>query len=159
MNSIDIRKEREIDMKYSNKEDFEKADVFGVGQPNDGFAQYFIGDSFLKPLTQPGECPVFLANVTFEPGCRNNWHIHHAKSGGGQLLICTAGEGWYQEEGKDAVSLVPGTVITIPAEVKHWHGAKKDSWFSHIAVEVPGEETSNEWCEPVSDEQYNKLGE
>lgn len=146
-------------MKYSNKEDFEKADVFGVGQPNDGFAQYFIGDSFLKPLTQPGECPVFLANVTFEPGCRNNWHIHHAKSGGGQLLICTAGEGWYQEEEKDAVSLVPGTVITIPAEVKHWHGAKKDSWFSHIAVEVPGEETSNEWCEPVSDEQYNKLGE
>lgn len=146
-------------MKYSNKEDFEKADVFGVGQPNDGFAQYFIGDSFLKPLTKPGECPVFLANVTFEPGCRNNWHIHHAKSGGGQLLICTAGEGWYQEEGKDAVSLVPGTVITIPAEVKHWHGAKKDSWFSHIAVEVPGEETSNEWCEPVSDEQYNKLGE
>lgn len=146
-------------MKYSNKEDFEKADVFGVGQPNDGFAQYFIGDSFLKPLTQPGECPVFLANVTFEPGCRNNWHIHHAKSGGGQLLICTAGEGWYQEEGKDAVSLVSGTVITIPAEVKHWHGAKKDSWFSHIAVEVPGEETSNEWCEPVSDEQYNKLGE
>lgn len=86
-------------MKYSNKEDFEKADVFGVGQPNDGFAQYFIGDSFLKPLTKPGECPVFLANVTFEPGCRNNWHIHHAKSGGGQLLICTAGEGWYQEEG------------------------------------------------------------
>ena len=146
-------------MKYSNKEDFEKADVFGVGQPNDGFAQYFIGDSFLKPLTKPGECPVFLANVTFEPGCRNNWHIHHAKSGGGQLLICTAGEGWYQEEGKDAVSLVPGTVITIPAEVKHWHGAKKDSWFSHIAVEVPGEETSNEWCEPVSDEQYNKLSE
>lgn len=146
-------------MKYSNKEDFEKADVFGVGQPNDGFAQYFIGDSFLKPLTQPGECPVFLANVTFEAGCRNNWHIHHAKSGGGQLLICTAGEGWYQEEGKDAVSLVPGTVITIPAEVKHWHGAKKDSWFSHIAVEVPGEETSNEWCEPVSDEQYNKLSE
>lgn len=146
-------------MKYSNKEDFEKADVFGIGQPNDGFAQYFIGDSFLKPLTKPGECPVFLANVTFEPGCRNNWHIHHAKSGGGQLLICTAGEGWYQEEGKDAVSLVPGTVITIPAEVKHWHGAKKDSWFSHIAVEVPGEETSNEWCEPVSDEQYNKLGE
>lgn len=146
-------------MKYSNKEDFEKTDVFGVGQPNDGFAQYFIGNSFLKPLTQPGECPVFLANVTFEPGCRNNWHIHHAKSGGGQLLICTAGEGWYQEKGKDAVSLVPGTVITIQAEVKHWHGAKKDSWFSHIAVEVPGEETSNEWCEPVSDEQYNKLGE
>lgn len=90
--------------------------------------------------------------------CRNNWHIHHAKSGGGQLLICTAGEGWYQEEGKEPVSLTPGKVIVIPAEVKHWHGAKKDSWFSHIAIEMPGEECSNEWCEPVTDEEYNKLG-
>lgn len=89
-------------------------------------------------------------------GC-NNWHIHHAKSGGGQLLICTAGEGWYQEEGKEPVSLTPGKVIVIPAEVKHWHGAKKDSWFSHIATEMPGEECSNEWCEPVTDEEYNKL--
>lgn len=143
--------------KISSKEEFLRADVFGVGAPNDGFARYFSGDSFLKPLTEPGKCPVFLANVTFEPGCRNNWHIHHAKQGGGQLLICTAGEGWYQEEGKAAVSLTPGTVITIPAEVKHWHGAKKDSWFSHIAVEVPGEETKNEWCEPVSEEDYEKL--
>lgn len=116
-----------------------------------------MGNSYLNPLTEAKKCPVFLANVTFEPGCRNNWHIHHAKSGGGQLLICTAGEGWYQEEGKPAVSLTPGTVITIPAEVKHWHGAKKDSWFSHIAVEVPGEETGNEWCEPVDDEAYNGL--
>lgn len=90
--------------------------------------------------------------------CSNNWHIHHAKSGGGQLLICTAGEGWYQEEGKEPVSLTPGKVIVIPAEVKHWHGAKKDSWFSHIAIEMPGEECSNEWCEPVTDEEYNKLG-
>lgn len=90
--------------------------------------------------------------------CRNNWRIHHAKSGGGQLLICTAGEGWYQEEGKEPVSLTPGKVIVIPAEVKHWHGAKKDSWFSHIATEMPGEECSNEWCEPVTDEEYNKLG-
>lgn len=90
--------------------------------------------------------------------CHNNWHIHHAKSGGGQLLICTAGEGWYQEEGKEPVSLTPGKVIVIPAEVKHWHGAKKDSWFSHIATEMPGEECSNEWCEPVTDEEYNKLG-
>lgn len=111
----------------------------------------------MNPLTDPNKTAVFLANVTFEPGCRNNWHIHHATKGGGQLLICTAGEGWYQEEGKEAVSLVPGTVITIPAEVKHWHGAKKDSWFSHIAVEVPGENCSNEWCEPVADEEYNKL--
>lgn len=143
-------------MKYSNKEEFDKVNMFGTGNPNDGFAQYFSGNSFLNPLTEAGKCPVFLANVTFEPGCRNNWHIHHAKSGGGQILICTAGEGWYQEEGKEAVSLVPGTVITIPAEVKHWHGAKADSWFSHIAVECPGEDCSNEWCEPVSDEEYGK---
>lgn len=144
-------------MKVQNKEEFEKINVFGTGAPNDAFAQYFIGKSFLNPLTQSGDSAVFLANVTFAPRCRNNWHIHHAKSGGGQLLICTAGEGWYQEEGKAAVSLTPGTVITIPAEVKHWHGAKADSWFSHIAVEVPGEETSNEWLEPVTDDIYNKL--
>ena len=131
--------------------------LFGMGMPNDAYAKYFIGDSFLNPLTKPGESAVFLANVTFVPGCRNNWHIHHAKSGGGQILICTAGSGWYQEEGKEAVSLEPGMVITIPTEVKHWHGAKTDSWFSHIAVEVPGEETSNEWCEEVSDEVYSKL--
>jgi quercetin dioxygenase-like cupin family protein len=140
-----------------NKEEFEKANVFGLGEPNVNYAQYFIGNSYLNPLTNPSETAVFLANVTFEPGCRNNWHIHHAKSGGGQLLVCTAGEGWYQEEGKAAVSLTPGTVITIPANVKHWHGAKADSWFSHIAVEVPGEETSNEWCEPVDDATYSAL--
>ncbi len=140
-----------------NKEEFDKVNVFGKGNSNVNFAQYFIGESFLNPLTEAGKCPVFLANVTFEPRCRNNWHIHHATTGGGQLLICIAGEGWYQEEGKEAVSLKPGMVITIPANVKHWHGAKKDSWFSHIAVEVPGENTSNEWCEPVTDEQYDKL--
>ena len=128
-----------------------------MGMPNDAYAKYFIGDSFLNPLTKPNESAVFLANVTFELGCRNNWHIHHAKSGGGQILICTAGSGWYQEEGKEAVSLEPGMVITIPTEVKHCHGAKADSGFSHIAVEVPGEETSNEWCEEVSDEVYSKL--
>ena len=146
-------------MKYLDKEEFDKANKFGTGNPNDAFAKYFIGNSFLNPLTNPKDKAVFLANVTFEPGCRNNWHIHHAKTGGGQLLICTAGEGWYQEEDKDAIELKEGTVITIPPEVKHWHGAKKDSWFSHIAVEVPGEETSNEWCEEVSDEEYNKLEE
>ena len=144
-------------MKTTNREEFEKQNVFGTGNANTAYAQYFTGKSFLNPLTKP-ETGVFLANVTFEPGCRNNWHIHHATKGGGQLLVCTAGEGWYQEEEKEAVSLVPGTVITIPAEVKHWHGAKKDSWFSHIAVEVPGENCSNEWCEPVSDEEYGKLG-
>ena len=144
-------------MKTTDREVFAQQDAFGIGAPNNAYAQYFIGHSYLKPLTQPGASAVFLANVTFEPGCRNNWHIHHAAKGGGQLLICTAGEGWYQEAGKDAVSLTPGTVITIPAEVKHWHGAKADSWFSHIAVEVPGENTRNEWCEPVTDEEYAKL--
>ena len=145
-------------MKIQDKAAFDRQNVFGQGQENTGFAQYFIGTSYLNPLTKAGECPVFLANVTFEPGCRNNWHIHHAKTGGGQILICTAGSGWYQEEGKEAVSLEPGTVIVIPPEVKHWHGAKADSWFSHIAVEVPGEETSNEWLEAVSEESYSRLG-
>lgn len=144
-------------MKYNDRSEFEKVDYFGIGAPNDAYAQYFTGNSFLKPLTEFGKVPVFMANVTFEPKCRNNWHIHHATSGGGQILVCTAGEGWYQEEGKEAVSLTPGTVITIPAEVKHWHGAKKDSWFSHIAVECPGENCKNEWCEPVADEEYDKL--
>lgn len=144
-------------MKTMDKEVFAQQDAFGIGAPNVAYAQYFIGRSYLKPLTQPDASAVFLANVTFEPACRNNWHIHHATKGGGQLLICIAGEGWYQEEGKEAVSLTPGTVITIPPEVKHWHGAKADSWFSHIAVEVPGENTRNEWCEPVTDEEYAKL--
>ena len=143
-------------MKYPDAASFEAVNVFGTGAPNEAYARYFIGASYLNPLTDPA-CGLFLANVTFEPGCRNNWHIHHAARGGGQLLLCTAGEGWYQEEGKAPVPLTPGTVITIPAEVKHWHGAKKDSWFSHIAAEIPGEGTSNEWCEPVTDEQYNAL--
>ena len=143
-------------MKIAEEHQFETVNVFGKGQPNDAYARYFTGQSYLNPLTKP-EDGLFLANVTFEPGCRNNWHIHHAKTGGGQLLICTAGEGWYQEEGREAVSLTPGTVIVIPAGVKHWHGAKKDAWFSHIAIEMPGEDCSNEWLDPVSDETYNKL--
>ena len=138
------------------KEEFEKVNVFGLGAENSAYAQYFTGVSYLNPLTDPTET-VFLANVSFEPGCRNNWHIHHAENGGGQILICTAGEGWYQEDGKEPVSLRPGMVITIPANVKHWHGAKQDSWFSHIAVEVPGVNGKTEWCEPVSDEEYGKL--
>lgn len=137
--------------------DFDAQNIFGKGTPNTGFAQYFTGESFLNPLTNPGESAVFLANVTFEPSCRNNWHIHHSTKGGGQILICTAGSGWYVEEGKAPRSLEPGDVVVIPPNVKHWHGAKKDSWFSHIAVEVPGENTSNEWCEPVTDEEYNNL--
>lgn len=144
-------------MKFEDEKRFDEVNVFGKGQLNDAYAQYFIGNSYLNPLTKTEDCPIFLANVTFEPGCRNNWHIHHATSGGGQILICTAGEGWYQEEGKDPQSLVPGTVVVIPANVKHWHGAKKDSWFSHIAFEAPGENTSNEWLEPVTDEEYDAL--
>ena len=143
-------------MKYAAKEAFEKANVFGMGEANTAYAAYFIGDSFLNPLTAP-DAGIHPSNVTFEPGCRNNWHIHHATAGGGQLLICTAGEGWYQEEGKPAVSLKEGSVVVIPANVKHWHGAKADSWFSHIAMEIPGEGCSNEWLEPVTDEEYAKL--
>ena len=128
--------------------------VFPIGAPNDAYARYFVGQSYLAPLSssQVGVC-----NVTFEPGCRNNWHIHHAKSGGGQILVCVAGRGWYQEEGKPARALYPGDVVNIPAEVKHWHGAAADSWFSHLALEVPGEETNSEWCEPVSDAEYAAL--
>lgn len=134
----------------------EHGGFFGQGEPNEKYAQYFIGKSYLKPLTNP-EKTISIANVTFEPGCRNNWHIHHAFKGGGQILICVDGEGWYQEEGKPAQNLKPGDIVTIPAEVKHWHGARTDRWFSHLAVECPGEETSNEWLEPVSDEEYEKL--
>ena len=145
-------------MRYSNRDEFEKVNMFGTGNPNDAFAHYFKGNSFLNPLTEFGKAPLFLANVTFEPGCRNNWHIHHADKGGGQILICTAGEGWYQEDGKEAQELLPGTVIVIPEGAKHWHGAKADSWFSHISVEVPGENGSTEWLEEVPDETYGKLG-
>lgn len=141
---------------YSDEETEEHGGFFGMGEPNVNYAKYFIGNSYLKPLAKMEN--ISIANVTFEPKCRNNWHIHKATKGGGQILICVEGEGWYQEEGKEAVSLKPGMVITIPANVKHWHGAKKDNWFSHLAVEVPGENASNEWCEPVSNEEYNRLG-
>ncbi len=143
-------------MKYADKYAFDDANMFGKGAANTAYAKYFIGESYLNPLTKAGE-GLFLANVTFEPGCRNNWHIHRATKDGGQMIICTAGEGWYQEFGKPAVSLHEGSVIMIPAGVKHWHGAKKDSWFSHIAFEVPGEGCSTEWCEAVSDEEYSNL--
>jgi quercetin dioxygenase-like cupin family protein len=129
--------------------------LFPRGDKNDAFAQYFIGQSYLAPLASLG---MSVANVTFEPGCRNNWHRHNATSGGGQILLATAGSGWYQAEGEEPVSLTPGTVIEIPAGKKHWHGAKADSWFSHVAIAVPGEDTSNEWLEPVADEYYDALG-
>lgn len=128
--------------------------VFPVGKPNDAYAKYFVGKSYLDMISKD---QVGVGNVTFEPACRNNWHIHHAKKGGGQILIATAGRGYYQEWGKPAVELKPGDVVNIPAGVKHWHGAAPDSWFQHLAIEVPGEGTSNEWLEPVSDEDYGKL--
>ena len=138
------------------KEEFDKLNIFGQGEEN-AYRKHFIGQSYLNPLSIIRDANFSAFNVTFEPGCRNNWHIHHASKGGGQVLICIAGEGWYQEEGKDPISLTPGVVVTIPANVKHWHGAKKDSWFSHIAIEVPGGDASNEWCEAVTDEVYSKL--
>lgn len=131
---------------------YAKTLTFPVGAPNDAYAQYFKGQSYLATVS--GE-QVFIANVTFEPKCRNNWHIHHADKGGGQILICVGGEGYYQEWDKPAVKMRAGDVINIPAGVKHWHGAGKDKWFSHLAVEVPAENGRTEWCESVSDEQYN----
>lgn len=128
--------------------------LFSIGAPNDGFAQYFTGQSYLAPVSKE---QVGIFNVTFEPGCRNNWHIHHADKGGGQILICVGGRGYYQEWGKDAIEMKPGDCINIPAGVKHWHGAAPDSWFSHLAIEVPGENGSNEWMEPVDDRQYGSL--
>lgn len=125
--------------------------VFPMGEKNEAFAQYFVGQSYLNMLSTER---VTIGNVTFEPGCRNNWHIHHK---GGQILLCTAGRGYYQEWGKEAQELHPGDVVNIPPEVKHWHGAAKDSWFAHLAVEVPAEGASNEWLEVVNEEEYEKL--
>lgn len=138
----------------SAREKFQQEMIFPIGEPNTAYAKYFIGQSYLAPVST-SQVPFF--NVTFEPRCRNNWHIHKAASGGGQMLVGVAGRGWYQEEGKPAQEILPGTVIHIPANVKHWHGAAADSWFSHLAFEVPGEKTENVWLEPVTDEEYNKL--
>ncbi len=132
----------------------EREMLFPIGQPNDAYAKYFIGQSYLAPLSTE---QVGIHNVTFEPRCRNNWHIHHANKGGGQVLICIAGEGWFQEWGKPARLLKPGDVVNMPQGVKHWHGATADSWFAHLAIEVPGEDTSNEWLEAVNDEEYDRL--
>ena len=136
--------------------EFERNCIFPIGEPNDAFAQYFDGQSYLFAVS--GE-QVPMHNVTFEPGCRNHWHIHHATKGGGQMLVCVAGRGWYQEWGRPARALRPGDVVHIPAEVKHWHGAAADSWFSHLAIEVEGENCSNEWCEPVDPEDYARLAQ
>lgn len=138
----------------TEKERFQQQMIFPIGEPNTAYAKYFIGNSYLAHISTE---QIPFSNVTFEPGCRNNWHIHQARKGGGQMLVGVAGRGWYQEEGKPAQEILPGTVIHIPAGVKHWHGAAKDSWFAHLAFEIPGEGTSNEWLEPVTDEEYNKL--
>ena len=127
---------------------------FPIGEPNTAYAQYFTGQSYLYPVSTE---QLHISNVTFEPGCRNHWHVHHADKDGGQLLICTGGHGWYQEWEKPAVYMNPGDCINIPAGVKHWHGAAEDSWFAHLAVAVPGENGLTEWLEPVSDEDYSKL--
>ena len=129
-------------------------EIFPRGGENTAFARYFVGKSYLNMLSTE---QVPIGNVTFEPGCRNNWHIHRAARGGGQILLVTAGRGWYQEWGKPARALRAGDVVNIPPNVKHWHGAARDSWFAHLAVEVPGEETANEWLEPVSDADYSQL--
>lgn len=143
------------DVSYAQtREAHEKAVLFPIGKPNDGYAQYFIGQSYLAPVSTD---PVGIYNVTFEPGCRNNWHIHHASDGGGQILVCVGGRGYYQEWGQEVRKLHPGDVVNIPVGVKHWHGAALDSWFSHLAVEVPGTDVSNEWLEAVDDVAYGRL--
>ncbi len=136
------------------KTEIERAGVFGLGDTNDAYAEYFVGQSYLKRVNTEG---VSIANVTFEPGCRNNWHIHHADKNGGQILLVTAGNGWYCEWGKSAKALKAGDSVYIKTGIKHWHGATSDSWFSHLSVEIPGENASNEWLEPVSNEEYDKL--
>lgn len=128
--------------------------VFPIGKTNDAYAKYFVGQSYLYPISKE---QVHISNVTFEPGCRNNWHIHHASKGGGQILIVTAGRGWYQEWGKPARELKPGDVVNIPEGVKHWHGAAQNEWFQHLSIGVPGENSSTEWLETVAAEDYNKL--
>ena len=137
----------------TEKETYQNSIFFPIGEPNDAYAQYFIGQSYLAPVSTE-QIPVF--HVTFEPECRNNWHIHRAVSGGGQMLICVGGKGFYQEWGKRPIEMTPGTVVNIPAGVKHWHGATADSWFSHLAVEVPGTGTGAEWLEPVDDDSYRR---
>ncbi len=129
---------------------------FGMGEPNDGFAQYFTGNSYLNPVTKEDD-PLQIHNVTFEPGCINHWHIHHASKVGGQVLIGVEGEGWCQIEGQDPIKILPGTIVEVPAGAKHWHGASKNSWFSHLAFMIPGEDLSNEWLEPVDEDFYNTL--
>jgi quercetin dioxygenase-like cupin family protein len=137
------------------KNEIEKAGFFGLGKPSEAYAAHFVGQSYLNPVALASGLAVF--NVTFAPGCRNDWHVHRASKNGGQIIMCVSGEGWYQEWGKKPVRMVPGDSVVVPPNVKHWHGASKDSWFAHLAIEVPGEDASTEWGEPVSEEEYGKL--
>ena len=148
----DVWNEKEPEL--TDKDRYQNTIFFPIGAPNDGFAQYFSGQSYLAPVSKE---QVGIFNVTFEPGCRNNWHVHNADKGGGQILICVGGRGYYRECGKEAVEMRPGDCINIPVGVKHWHGAAPDSWFSHLAIEVPGENGENVWLEPVSEEEYGGL--
>lgn len=141
---------------YGDDETSGHGGFFGMGEPNDGFAQYFTGNSYLNPVTKEDD-PLQIHNVTFEPGCINHWHIHHASKGGGQVLIGVEGEGWCQIEGQDPIKILPGTIVEVPAGAKHWHGASKNSWFSHLAFMIPGEDLSNEWLEPVDEDFYSAL--
>lgn len=147
--TFSIVKEIYADEILKSNENGNHGGPFGMGEFNENYKQYFIGKSYLKVLSNSG---LAVCNVTFKPRCRNNWHIHKSSKGGGQILICVEGEGLYQERGKEVQHLKVGDVVTIPANVKHWHGATDNSWFSHIAIEIPGENTSNERCEPVDDE-------
>ncbi len=135
------------------KDEFQETIIFPIGEPNP-FGEYFDGQSYLARLSSE---QVGIANVTFEPGCRNHWHIHHADEGGGQILVCVGGRGYYQAEGEEPIEMGPGDVVNIPPEVKHWHGASPNSWFAHLSVEVPGVNFSTEWLEPVDVAFYEAL--
>jgi 4-carboxymuconolactone decarboxylase len=140
-----------------NKKNDNFTPVFGFGGENTLYGNHFTGKSYFKPLVEAGDPPIRMANVTFSPGCRTNWHVHTATKGGGQIIIIVDGEGWYQEAGKAPVSLKPGMVVNIPPNVKHWHGAKKNSWFAHLSLDVPGEGLDDVWYEPVSEEEYENV--
>ena len=140
--------------KIMTREEYQMTIKYPIGEKNISYAKYFIGQSYLAPVSN-NLFPIY--NVTFEPSCRNNWHIHHSTSGGGQVLICVGGRGYCQFENDEPIEMTEGKIVTIPANVKHWHGATADSWFSHLAFEIPGENLSNQWLEPVNDVYYNNL--
>lgn len=144
---------KEQEQASTGKDKYQREIFFPIGEPNP-YGEFFTGQSYLASVSNE-QVPIF--NVTFEPGCRNNWHIHKATQGGGQILICVGGRGYYKEWEKEPMELTPGTVINIPANIKHWHGAAPDSWFSHLAIEVTGEGGKTEWLESVANEDYEKL--